>query len=475
MHQLFQNKKHQRNHIRRHIEQMRNIHNQKSVFMGVARAGIVRLCVMLCLTLLFAQPVRAELRLTVSGAQSEPIPFAMPLLTEYDGSFSSIGEDITEVVIADLERSGLFRYVDPDAYIQRFRGINERPTFPDWQAIKAQVLIYGTVRETGDNIAVSFRVWDVFAQVSMDAKTFSADEDNWRKLAHMIADAIYERVTGEKGYFDTRVVFVSQSGDPFNPTKRLTVMDQDGENLRYLTNGKDMVLTPRFSPNMKEVTYFSYKNGRPKVYRMNLQTGDSELVGDFPGMTFAPRFSPDGKKLIMSLAARGNAHIYTYDLQTRTKKQLTNHPSINTSPSYSPDGKQIVFNSDRGGNQQLYIMDADGGNVKRISFGEGTYATPVWSPRGDYIAFTKIRHGQFHIGIIRPDGSGERLITNGFLVESPTWAPNGRVLMFYRQSPSTSSGLGRARLYTIDVTGYNERLIDTPLNASDPAWSPLLH
>ncbi|MBE6455133.1 MAG: Tol-Pal system protein TolB [Alphaproteobacteria bacterium] len=436
---------------------------------------LFKMFLVFCL-LCFGQNVQAELRIDVSGAQSEPLPFAMQDLISDDWATSDLGKEITAVVVADLERSGLFRYISPDAYIQKFTNTNTRPNFADWQAIQAQALIYGTIKEQGTKLNVSFRIWDVFAQTQMEAKSFTAPAESWRKVAHMIADYIYERMTGEKGYFDTRIAFISETGNQLNRVKKLAVMDQDGENVVYLTNGKDLVLTPRFSPNMREVTYFSYQDGKPKVYIMNLATRKSSLVGNFPGMTFAPRFAPDGDNLIMSLANRGNADIYTYNLRTREKKRLTNHPSINTSPSYSPDGKQIVFNSDRGGNQQLYIMNADGSNVHRISFGEGTYATPVWSPRGDYIAFTKIRHGQFHIGVIKPDGSGERLITNGFLVESPTWAPNGRVLMFYRQGRSDKYGRGgMPKLYSIDITGYNEREILTPHDASDPAWSPLLH
>lgn len=437
---------------------------------------IMKIMAIILVILCVAVNVRAELRIDVSGSHSEPLPFAMPNLFSTDGGRSALGADITEVVVADLERSGLFRYIHPDAYIQQFHSINDRPNFQDWQAIQAQALVYGTAKESGDNITVSFRIWDVFAQKQMEAKSFTVKSDSWRKVAHMLADKIYERVTGEKGYFDTRVAFISETGRQGDRTKRLTVMDQDGENVSYLTNGKDIVLTPRFSPNMREVTYLSYESGQPKVYVMNLNTRKSTLVGNFPGMTFAPQFSPDGNSLVMSLTNRGNSDIYTYNLATRTKQRLTNHPSINTSPSYSPDGRQIVFNSDRGGNQQLYVMNADGSNAHRITFGQGTYATPVWSPRGDYIAFTKIHQGQFHIGVIKPDGSGERLITNGFLVEGPTWAPNGRVLMFYRQNRSDKYGNGgSAKLYTIDITGYNERQVLTPHDASDPSWSRLLH
>lgn len=433
---------------------------------------------MLFLILMTGCPALGALRIDVTGAISEPTPVAMPYFNASGWRQQNIADSITDVIAADLERSGLFRIIDRDAYIQKIHSVDTHPHFADWQAVNAHALVHGEINEdpVSGELHVSFRLWDVYAQEQMEAKVLSTTPDSWRRMAHIIADQIYERLTGEKGYFDTKVVFISESGNQANRMKRLAVMDQDGANVQYLTDGKDMVLTPRFSPNMREVTYFSYKDGRPKVYIMDIVTGKSRLVGDFPGMTFAPRFSPDGKKLVMSLATRGNSDIYTVDLDSLKKKRLTDHPAIDTSPSFSPDGQRIVFNSDRGGTQQLYVMDAEGKNVKRISFGSGTYATPVWSPRGDYIAFTKIEENQFHIGLMRPDGSGERLIANGFLVEAPTFAPNGRVVMFFRQVPSDERGRGGAsKLYSIDVTGYNERLIKTPEDASDPTWSPLLH
>ncbi len=431
-----------------------------------------------CLLTLTALPALAELKIDVSGAQSAPVAIAVPYFSGNTGRAESIGESLTDVVTADLERSGLFRLIDRDAYIQEISAQNARPHFPDWQILNAEGLLTGFVTEdeqTGQ-LKVAFRLWDVFAQTQMDAKELSTDPTAWRRLAHIIADTVYQRLTGEKGYFDSRVVFISETGNQGNRVKRLAVMDQDGANVRFLTDGKEMVLTPRFSPNADLVSYFSYKDGKPKVYMMDLRNGFSSLVGDFPGMTFAPRFSPDGRFLAMTLATRGNSDIYVYDLQAQKKKRLTTHGAIDTSPAFSPDGKRIVFNSDRGGTQQLYVMNADGSDQKRISFSPGTYATPVWSPRGDYIAFTKIKDGQFHIGVMRPDGSGERLIANGFLVEGPTWSPNGRVLMFYRQTTYDSKGRGgSAKLYSIDLTGHNEQEIPTPDDASDPAWSPLLH
>ena len=434
--------------------------------------NIKRICFFL-MGLFLVGPAMGELKIDVSGAVSEPTPIAVP----YFVGEGDLSEEITDIIVADLERTGLFRLIDRDAYIQQMKTINTRPSFTDWQAIKAHALLNGVVQETPDGqIKVSYRLWDIFAQNQMDAKVLSTAADSKRKIAHMIADSVYERITGESGYFDTQIVFVSESGRQSKRTKKLAIMDQDGANVRYLTDGDKMALTPRFSPTMQKIAYFSYKGGNPQVYTMDIGTGETEMIGQFNGMSFAPRFSPDGTKLIMSLASRGNSDIYTYDLRTKEQKRLTNHPAIDTSPSYAPDGKRIVFNSDRSGKQQLYVMDSSGDNVKRISFGEGSYATPVWSPRGDYIAFTKIKDGMFHIGVMRPDGTGERLITNGFMVEAPTWAPNGRVLAYFKQTPWDESGRnGGVRLYSIDITGYNEQLLPTPEDASGPAWSPLLH
>jgi TolB protein len=315
----------------------------------------------------------------------------------------------------------------------------------------------------------------VVSATELSALAFYTAPDNWRRVAHLISDKIYERLTGEKGYFDTRIIYVAETGPKVNRKKRLAVMDQDGFGVKYLTLGNEIVLTPRFSPTNQLVTYMSYYKNLPRVYLLNIETGLQDLVGDFPGMTFAPRFSSDGKKIIMSFAQEGNSDIYTMDIKTRVVEKLTDHPSIDTSPSYSPDGTQIAFNSDRSGFQQIYTMKSDGTNVKRISFGDGLYGTPVWSPRGDLIAFTKLYRNKFYIGVMRSDGSGERLLTENYYQEAPSWAPNGRVLIFYRETASDTAGRGGgAKLWSIDLTGYNERLIPTETDASDPSWSGLL-
>jgi TolB protein len=423
-------------------------------------------------------PARAEVNIDVNHPNAQPLPIAIPDFTGAAPQDAQVARNITEVVTADLERSGLFRPLDPRAFIQDPAALRPIPRFPDWRLINAQALVVGDLETQADGrIKVEFRLWDVFAAQQLAGQRYFAPSDNWRRVAHTVADEIYKRLTGEDGYFDTRIVYVSESGPADRRIKRMAIMDQDGANNHYLTDGRSLVLTPRFSPTNQEITYLSYAHGTPRVYLFNIDTGQQEVVGEFPGMTFAPRFSPDGNRVIFSLSTGGASSIYTMDLRTRKVAEITSTSAIDTSPCYSPDGKFITFNSDRGGNQQIYTMNSDGSGIKRISFGTGRYATPVWSPRGDLIAFTKFAAGDggnFSIGVMHPDGSGERILTNGFLVEGPTWAPNGRVLMFFRQTPSGGRGGGSVRLYSIDLTGANEREVVTPQDASDPAWSPLL-
>jgi TolB protein len=420
-----------------------------------------------------ARPAEAMISIDVTHGNVQPLPIALPDFVGA-GEDAKLGADITSVIASDLKRSGLFLPLDPSTFVQRVIGPDETPRFADWRVINAQALVVGGIaRQSDGRLRAEFRLWDVFATQQITGQQFFTTPDNWRRVAHIIADAIYERLTGEKGYFDTRVVFVAESGPKDNRVKRLAIMDQDGANVRYLTSGKDLVLTPRFNPSAQEVTYMSYPGGeqQPHVYLLNLDTGQRELVGDFPGMTFAPRFSPDGQKVIMSLQPGSNANIYTMDLRSKRTTRLTDDAAIDTSPSYSPDGSKIVFTSDRGGSPQLYVMGSDGSNPKRITFGEGSFETPVWSPRGDLIAFTRRNKGQFAIGVIRPDGSGQRILTEGFHNEGPTWAPNGRVIMFFRDTPGANGG---PQLWTIDLTGYNEYRIPLQGFASDPAWSPLI-
>jgi TolB protein len=417
------------------------------------------------------RPAKAALRLDVTQGTVQPLPIALPDFAGGSPAEFEMARNITQVITANLRRSGLFAPIDPAAYIEKTVNIDATPRFPDWRILNAQGLVTGRLTRQGDGrLKAEFRLWDVFAGQQLFGQQYFTTPENWRRIAHIISDAIYERLTGEKGYFDTRVVFIDETGPKERRIKRLAIMDQDGAGVRYLTRGEDLVLTPRFSPSTQEITYMSYGQGDPRVFLLNIETGQREIVGNFPGMTFAPRFSPDGQRIVMSLQQGGNANIFAMDLRSRTTTRLTDAPAIDTAPSYSPDGLRICFESDRGGSQQIYVMPAGGGAAQRISFGEGSYSTPVWSPRGDYVAFTKRGRGSFGIGVMKPDGSGERLLTEGYHNEGPTWAPNGRVLMFFRD-PGGNAG---PALYTVDITGRNEQRIPTPSYASDPAWSPLL-
>lgn len=448
---------------------MRGILKKLSVFTSRKARGLA--FVLASFVVIAPLPAAALVEIDITQGNIEPLPIALPSFSA-EGGDGKLAADMTSVIAADLRRSGLFRPLDPASFIQKNMSVNSTPRFGDWRQISAQALVTGTVTKQPDGrLRAEFRLWDVFASEQMLGQQFYTTPDNWRRLAHIIADAIYERLTGEKGYFDTRIVFVDETGPKDKRVKRLAIMDQDGANVRYLTRGDDLVLTPRFSPTSQEITYMSYGGTDPSVYLLNIETGQREIVGNFPGMTFAPRFSPDGQSVVMSLQQGGNANIFKMDLRSRQTTRLTNDAAIDTSPSFSPDGRQIVFESDRGGTQQLYVMGAGGGGAQRISFGPGRYSTPVWSPRGDLIAFTKQHQGRFMIGVMRPDGKGERILTEGYHNEGPAWSPNGRVLVFFRDTPGANGG---PQVWTVDLTGYNEQRVETPAFASDPSWSPLI-
>ncbi len=436
--------------------------------------GLVILAIMIAISLVATpRPAHALLEIDITQGSLEPLPIAIPAFTSATGG-DVIAAEMALVISNNLNRSGLFRTLDAASFIERGLSVSVSPNFAEWRVINAQALVVGQVEQQSDGrLRVDFRLWDVFGAESMIGQQYFTTPENWRRVAHIISDAIYQRLTGESGYFDTRVVFVDETGPKENRIKRLAIMDQDGANIRYLTGGADLVLTPRFSPGRQEITYMSYDGGQPRVYLLNIETGQRQLVGNFPGMTFAPRFSPDGGNLVMSLLQNdGYSDVYRFNLRSQSTTRLTSSPSIDTSPSFSPDGQRITFASDRSGSGQIYVMNADGSGQERISFGSGTYATPVWSPRGDLIAFTKQQGGRFLIGVMNTDGSGERILTEGFHNEGPTWAPNGRVLMFFRDTPGANGG---PQLWTIDLTGFNELRIATPGFGSDPAWSPLLN
>jgi TolB protein len=423
----------------------------------------------------FLAPAAAQtgpLRIEITEGVIEPLPFAVPDFVD-EGGAGDYASGIARVIASDLSGTGLFREIPREAHISRVSSFDSAIAYEDWKAINAQAVITGAVTVSGDRIVVKFRLFDVFSGQQLgEGLQFAGTTQSWRRMAHKVADAAYGRITGEGGYFDTRVVFVSEAGPKNQRLKRLAVMDYDGANVQYLTDSSAIVLAPRFSPTGDRILYTSYDSGFPRITLMDVGSLRTQALAEQPGtMTFAPRFSPDGGRVVFSLERGGNSDLYMLTLGSGNLAQLTNAPSIETAPSFSPDGSQIVFESDRSGSQQLYIMPAGGGEARRISAGQGRYGTPVWSPRGDLVAFTKQHQGRFHIGVMRTDGSEERLLTASFLDEGPTWAPNGRVIMFTRE---TAGAAGQAALYSVDISGRNLRQIPTDGAASDPAWSPLL-
>jgi TolB protein len=419
------------------------------------------------------EPATAVLRFDLNQGNVQPLPIALPDFLAGGQSDGQSARAVSQIISANLKRSGLFAPIDPAAFIERITDTDVQPRYADWRAINAQALVTGRVTGQPDGrLRAEFRLWDVFGAVQLDGQQYVSTPDNFRRISHIISDRIYERLTGEKGYFDSRIVFIDETGPKERRIKKLAMMDQDGfrGSVRYLTNGSDLVVTPRFSPSTQEITYMSFSQGEPRVYLFNTETQQREIVGNFPGMTFSPRFTPDGQRVIMSLQQGANSNLFVMDLRSKATTRLTDTAAIDTAPCYAPDGSRICFESDRGGHPQIYVMSAGGGPAQRISFGDGIYSTPVWSPRGDLIAFTKQGQGTFAIGVMGVDGRGERILTEGFHNEGPTFAPNGRVLMFFRDAGGNTG----PSLYTIDITGRNEQRVPTPSYASDPAWSPLL-
>lgn len=437
---------------------------------------IKRFLTLLAAALAFGLPTlgtAAPLRIEITEGVIEPLPIAAPDFVAETGSAAQLAKDIAQLVADDLSGTGLFREIPESAYISGITSFSSPVQFADWKAINAQALVTGAVSlQSGGRLTVKFRLYDVFAGTELGSGLqFSGTQDGWRRMAHKVADEVYSRITGESGYFDSRVVYVSETGPKNDRKKRLAIMDYDGANLQFLTDSRSIVLAPRFSPTGDRILYTSYETGFPRIYVLDVASVRRRVLEQQSGtMSFAPRFSPDGQDVVYSLTQGGNTDLYKMSISSGRSQRLTLAPSIETAPSFSPDGSRIVFESDRSGTQQLYIMDANGGEPKRISFGKGRYGTPVWSPRGDLIAFTKQSKGRFHIGVMRIDGSEERLLTASFLDEGPSWSPNGRVIMFTRE---TQGAGGAASLYSVDITGRNLKRVRTQGGGSDPAWSPL--
>ena len=429
------------------------------------------------LVLALAAPAAAVIRVDINTGIASPLPIAVPGFPATAdaptaaGTTTALGGQMASVIAADLGSSGLFRPVDASGTPVAAADVTA-PHFAAWSALAAQALITGNVTANPDGgITVGCYAYDVVSNEELARQGFVTTAANWRRAAHKCADLVYSRLTGETGYFDSRIVYVSETGPKTKRIKRLAVMDQDGANHRFLTNGQNLVLTPRFAPNQQTLTYMSFADNRPRIWLYTIGTGHQDAVGDTGNMSSAPRFSPDGGTLVYSISQNGTTDIYKMALSDRHVTRLTHGPGISTAPSFSPDGGKIVFESDRGGGQQVYVMNADGSGQHRISFGDGRAGTPVWSPRGDLIAFTRLTSAKHRIAVMKPDGSGERVLTDAYQDEGPTWSPNGRVILFFR---TQAGSRGKVDLHSVDLSGANERTIKTPLDASDPAWSPLL-
>jgi TolB protein len=439
--------------------------------------------------LMFAGPLavaQEPLRVDITQGNLDPMPIALPDFVGIDEEAQGRGVDITRVVANDLANSGLFEPIDQAAYIEDIENIDLRPRFTDWRVINASALLVGrvTIQEDG-RLLVAFRLWDTRLEDQLLGLQFVTAPENWRRVAHKVADAVYQRLTGEAGYFDTRIVYVAEGrGVNDEPLRQLAIMDQDGANPSFLTDRSYMALLPNYSPSAQEITYVSFLDGQATTFLYDLETGRQEALFandgrgaasevDPDGQSLSARFSPDGSRLAVSVETRAGHDIHLFDLQSRELTRLTRHPADDVEPSFSPDGERIVFSSSRGGGSQLYTMNADGTDTQRITFGQGVYTTPVWSPRGDLIAFTKQVGGTFSLGVVRADGSGiERILHQGFFVDTPAWSPNGRVLLFTR-GERRSNGT-RYEIWSIDLAGFNLRRLATGSAASDPAWSPLI-
>jgi TolB protein len=422
-------------------------------------------------------PAKAQLSVDVTGEIDSNLRIAIPAMPSQQnadtpaGSTDVLGRQIAEVIAADLRGSGLFRPMGPAGVKQISFPEVTMPDFNHWAGTSAEALVQGFVRlNSGGDLTVGCYLYDVALRQELTRAGYVIAPRDWRRAAHKCADAIYARLSGESPFFDSRIAYIAESGPKDHRTKRLAIMDSDGANHRFITNGQSIALTPRFSPDYGSIVYLSYVGQRMRIYVYDIGTGKQRLVTESNNATFAPRWSPDGKHILFSMAISGNTDIYRVSSSGGRPQRLTNTPGIDVGGSYSPDGSKIVFESDRSGSQQLYVMNADGTNQHRISFGGGRYATPEWSPRGDLIAFTKIV-GNFRIGVMTPTGGSERLLTNSWQDEAPTWSPNGRVIQFFRTSQGRS---GKSAIWQVDLTGVNERKLATPLDGSDPSWGPLL-
>jgi Periplasmic component of the Tol biopolymer transport system len=342
------------------------------------------------------------------------------------------------------------------------------PTFSKWRSKGAKILITGFVQARADQrITFGCYAYDVDKGREVARKGFVVAPDEWQRAAHKCSGLAYTAVTGAPSIFDTRIAYVAESGPAAARVKRLAIVDSDGTNHRYLSAGESMALTPRLSPDGRQIAYVSFLTGTPHVRIRDVDgTNDRALLQ--PGtLSFAPRFSPDGKRIVFSMTMNGNTDIYSASIDGSAPVRLTTSPGVDTDASFAPDGNRIVFESDRSGSQQLYLMDAhDGSAQRRLTFGGAAYAAPDWSPDGNWIAFTRRDPGGRRVGVLKRDGSGEQLLSAGPGDEGASWAASSRELVFQRSDPAGNSSLLR-----VSLDGSEPRSVVLPQGGSDPDWS----
>jgi len=395
--------------------------------------------------------------------------FPTPRNVKTDGGETGvIGIQIAQQIVSDLRTTRSIYPTGPENLRHYTPTEAGAPLYPNWANIGAGALVTGYVQARDDGrINVVCYLYDLKQRREMTRKGFAVAATEWKRAAHRCAGAFYTAVTKRPGLFDSRIVYVAATGSRMQPVKRIAIMNWDGTDHSYLTQGEVTVTSPRISPDGERIAYMSFAGGMPHIRIMDADGSNDRQLLQSNSMSFAPRFSPDGRVIAFSMAVDGNTDIYVVDANGGYPRRLTTTPGIDTSPSFSPDGKQIVFESDRSGAQQIYVMNVDGSGQSRISFGGGANSSPVWSPDGDRIAFSRWNGSTIGIGIMSATGGDEKILTNGWQDEAPSWSPDSEWVMFQR----TQQGTGTGSLLMVSIGGGEPKAVATPQPGADPSWS----
>ncbi len=408
-----------------------------------------------------AQDLTIEITKGVEGA--------LPVAVVPFGVDGPIPQDLSAIVSADLQRSGRIDVVSSESYHDRPTDVSQ-VNFPEWRSRQVDNLVVGQVRTEADGrFTVQFQLVDVLQGTQTMGYTFNVGGDELRRLAHRISDLVYERLTGERGAFDTRIAYIKATGQPGSTSYTLVVADSDGDEPQVILRSTEPLMSPAWSPDGNRLAYVSFENRKPEIIVQDVFTGERSTVASYPGINGAPAWSPDGRKLALTLSKDGSPSIYVHDLGTGSLTRLTHGNAIDTEPAWWPDGRSIVFTSDRGGSPQLYRIDSNGGQPARQTFDGNYNARASISPDGEYVAMVHRSGNKFTISVMNAHTREARIITEGSLDESPSFAPNGRMIIY-----ATSRG-GRGVLKAVSVDGRVEQsLVSRDSDVRDPAWSPYM-